>query len=256
MHDKLAYLIKHVSWIQWLYRAVMGSAFRFWGLFLPVNDKLVLFSSYGGKQFSDSPKVLFEAMKNDPRFRDYQFIWAAECPDKMQIPGAKVVKTDSRAYFQTALQSKIWITNVNIERGLNFKKKETIYLNTWHGTGPKKGGNAVSGRKDYDFSRVDFFCCDGKYTHDVFMKWWNAREDSMLWCGRPREDALFEYTKERISEIRRSLGIPADRKAILYMPTWREYSHDGIHYEKWIPALGKEYVICARGHHFSKAKIQ
>ena len=49
---------------------------------------------------------------------------------------------DSLVYFIVALKAKYWITNVNIEAGLKFKKKDTVYLNTWHGTPIKYIGNA------------------------------------------------------------------------------------------------------------------
>ena len=62
MHDKIAWLIKHIPFIQWVYQKVMSLVFRVMGLFISVDDKLVLLSSYGGDQYSDSPKVLFEAI--------------------------------------------------------------------------------------------------------------------------------------------------------------------------------------------------
>ena len=135
MHDKIAWLIKHIPFIQWLYQKVMSLVFRVMGLFISVDDKLVLLSSYGGDQYSDSPKVIFEAMKTDSRFTGYHFVWAFGDPSKFDVPGADKVKIDTLSYFKTALRAKVWITNVNIERGLHFKKKSQVYLNTWHGNG-------------------------------------------------------------------------------------------------------------------------
>lgn len=255
MHDKIAWLIKHVSLIQWLYRKVMSLCFRIMGLFIHVDDHLVLLSSYGGDQFSDSPKVLFEAMRADPRFAEYRYVWAFADPSKFDIKGASLVKIDTLSYFRTALRAKIWITNVNIERGLHFKKKSQIYLNTWHGTGPKKGGNAVAGRKDYDFSYVDIMCCDGAYTKTMLEKYWNAKESSMLMCGRPREDELFELTEADRKHIRQELKIPDDKKVILYMPTWREYGNKELTWSLWEEKLKDEYVMLIRAHHFSKSEV-
>lgn len=252
MHDLLAHLIKHNAVVQLLYRVIISMFFRILGFFIKTDEKLVLLSSYGGKQYSDSPKILFETMKEDIRFKDYQYIWAFEYPDNFNVEGAKKIKVDTLIYFITALKAKIWITNVNIERGLNLKKKETIYLNTWHGTGPKKGGNAVKGRKDYDFSRVDIFCTDGEYTTNVFKKYWNAKEENMLMCGRPREDELLALTEKDRQYVREKLNIPSDKKMILYMPTWREYGNRELNYSLWENTLSKEFVVCVRTHHFSK----
>lgn len=255
MHEKLAYLIKHNQCVQLLYRVIMSACFKFLGLFIKIDNYLVLFSSYGGKQYSDSPKILYEKMQIDSRFKDFHYVWVFENPGEYKLENSEVVRADSLKYFLTALKAKVWVTNVNIERGLNFKKKGTIYLNTWHGTGPKKGGNAVKGRKDYDFSRVDIFCCDGKYTHDVFIKYWNAKEESMIWCGRPREDELFTFTQDDRKRIRRALKIPENKKMILYMPTWREYGNRDLEYLKWQENLEKDYIFCVRAHHFSNADV-
>lgn len=230
----------------------MSALFRLIGLFITTDNKLVLLSSYGGDQYSDSPRVLFEAMKKDSRFKNLKYVWAFSNPQQYDVHSASKVKIDTFKYFKTALKAKIWITNVNIERGLKFKKKKTIYLNTWHGTGPKKGGNAVKGRKDYDFSKVDIFCCDGQYTHDVFVKWFNVKEKNMLWCGRPREDELFQFTSEDKEKIRKQLNIPRDKKIILYMPTWREYGNKDLNYDLWENTLDNEYMVIVRSHHFTK----
>lgn len=250
--NKIAYAIKHYPVIQILYRWILSSAFKLLGLFIKTDENLTLFVSYGGKQYSDSPKVIFEAMRGDSRFENMKYVWAFEQPEKFNIEGARKIQINSLGYFTTALKAKIWVTNVNIERGLNFKKHNTVYLNTWHGTGPKKGGNAVKGRKDYDFSRVDIFCCDGDYTKGVFTKWFNAKEENMIKCGRPREDELLDFTENDRISIRKKLNIPEGKKICLYMPTWREYGNKNLNVKLWESELSEEYVVLVRSHHFSQ----
>lgn len=252
MHDKLAWLIKHVPFIQWLYQKVMSLCFRLMGLFVPVDEKLVLLSSYGGDQYSDSPKVLFEALKLDPRFSGFHYVWAFANPAAFDVPGADKVKIDSLSYFKTALRAKIWITNVNIERGLHFKKKSQIYLNTWHGTGPKASGNAVKGRNDYDFSYVDIVCVDGQHTRNQMLNDYNAREENLLFSGRPREDELNTFNEETTKRIRNSLEIPDGKRILLYMPTWREHGNLELSKDLWEKNLSNEFVMLVRAHHFVK----
>lgn len=253
MKKKIAYMIKHVSAIQYMYVHVMSCVFKILGYFLKIDKKLILFSSYGGARFSDSPKVLYEAIQKDVRFQGYHYVWAFENPENFNALGVDVVKIDTLSYFITALKAKVWITNVNMERGLHFKQKETIYLNTWHGTGPKKGGNAVKGRSDYDFSCVDILCIDGTYMEYVMQKYFNAKHESFVWCGRPREDALFSYTGKEIESIRHKLNLPSNKKIILYMPTWRDGEEvRKLNYDLWKQTLS-DYVILIRQHHFSEA---
>ena len=264
MHERLKYLIKHNSVVQFFYRHIMSFVFRFIGLFVRMDDKLILFNSYGGERYDDSSKVLYEAIIKDNRFADYHFVWAFDrlsnftrdlCPEVWN-ERTKLVTIDTLSYFVAALKAKVWITNVNIERGLHFKKKKTIYLNTWHGTGPKKSGNAIKGRNDYDFSYVDILCVDGKHSRNSMVKWFNARDEHLLYSGRPREDELFTFDEETKKNTRADLGIPPNKKIILYMPTWREDGDRELSLPLWEKRLSKDYVLLIRKHHFSKANSE
>lgn len=255
MRQKLAHIIKRYTWIQFFYRVFVSLFFRIVGCFVGSDPKLILLSSMSGDYYDGSPRVLYETMRTDPMFQSYRYVWAFSQPEKFSPEGAEKVKIDSFVYFVTALRAKIWITDVNIERGLRFKKKHTIYLNTWHGTGPKKIGNAVKGRKDYDFSHVDIICVDGQYFANEMLYWFNARKESFLWCGRPREDALLTFTEEDRQRVRQKLKIPEGKKAILYMPTWREYPIAPLYDALWERELGEDCIVFVRFHHFTKREL-
>lgn len=254
IHKKIKYILKHNAFILSIYKTVMSSTFRFIGFFVRTNDRLVLIQSYGGEKYNDSPLVLYRKMKSDDRFRDFHYVWAFVDPESFSVEGADKIKIDSFKYFLTAIKAKIWITNVNIERGLHFKKRETIYLNTWHGSGFKKSGNAIKSRNDYDFSNVDILCCDGEYMKNIFIKYFNAKEQSFLMCGRPREDELFTFTYADKVKIRNELKISAEKKIILFMPTWRDYQHKLIDCSLWKREIGDEYVVLFRTHHFDEVE--
>ncbi|HCJ08043.1 MAG TPA: CDP-glycerol--glycerophosphate glycerophosphotransferase, partial [Lachnospiraceae bacterium] len=133
MRSCLEYLIKHNAFVQLCYRKIVSAFFKILGCFIKTDPKLVLLTSMSGDQYNDSPRVLFKAMLKDDYFKTYHYIWAFKNPEKFNVPHAETIKIDTMRYFIVALKAKIWITNVNIERGLDFKKKNTIYLNTWHG---------------------------------------------------------------------------------------------------------------------------
>ena len=80
MHEKLAFIIKHYPFIQFIYKHVMSFIFRIWGLFVGFDEHLVLISSMSGDSYSGSPKVLFDAMKLDNRFSGYRYVWAFTTP--------------------------------------------------------------------------------------------------------------------------------------------------------------------------------
>ena len=255
MRQRLIYILKHSAFLQAVYRVVMSFVFRFWGLFVPVDDHLIIFVSFMGMGFNDSPKTIYEYLKSHPEYKDYKCVWAFEHPDKH--PDLNTVKIDSFAYFRTALKAKYWVTNTNIERGLKFKKKSQIYLNTWHGIALKYIGNDVKGRKDFNFKNVDHLVVSGDYDEKVFKSAFNANPASYLKCGMPRNEELWLATEEQKKAMREKLSIPADKKVILYAPTWRDSTDGGksyeikppIHFDTWKKELGDEYVVLFRAHH-------
>ena len=255
MRRKLIYILKHNMFIQSIYRVVMSIVFRVIGLFIPIDDNLVLFVSFMGLHFSDSPKAIYDYMKSHPEYSRYRCIWAFEDPTK--YPDLETVKIDTLSYFRAALSAKYWVTNTNIERGLRFKKKGQRYLNTWHGIPLKHIGNDVAGRNDFNFNGIDYLCVCGDYDERVYKTAFRAQESSYLRCGLPRNEELWNATEGRKLEIRKKLGIPTGRRVILYAPTWRESTDGGksyeikppIHFDEWKKKLGDEYVVLFRAHH-------
>lgn len=233
----------------------MSFVFRFLGLFIPVDDHLVIFVSFMGMGFNDSPKAIYEYMKTHPEYKDYKCVWAFEHPDK--YPDLITVKIDSFKYFRTALKAKYWITNTNIERGLKFKKKNQVYLNTWHGIALKHIGNDCPGRKDFNFRNVNHLVVSGDYDEKVWKSAFNADPNAYLRCGMPRNEELWLATDEQKNKMREKLSIPADKKVILYAPTWRDSTDGGksyeikppIHFDVWKRELGDDYVVLFRAHH-------
>lgn len=255
MRQRLIYILKHNPAIQAIYRVVMSFVFRVMGLFITTDENLVLFVSFMGLNFNDSPKAIYDYMQAHPEYKRYHCIWAFEDPSK--FPELETVKIDTPAYFKTALRAKYWITNTNIERGLHFKKKEQKYLNTWHGIALKYIGNDVAGRNDFNFDTVDHLCVCGDYDERVYKTAFRAKESSYLKVGLPRNEELWDVSDEKKAQMRSKLCIPADRKVILYAPTWRESTDGGksyeikppIHFDLWKKELGEEYIVLFRAHH-------
>ncbi len=255
MRQRLIYILKHNAVIQKLYRVIMSFVFRVWGALLPTDDKLVIFVSFMGMGFNDSPKAIFDYMQAHPEYKKYRCVWAFEHPEK--FPDLETVKIDTPAYFKTAIRAKYWITNTNIERGLRFKKKNQVYLNTWHGIALKHIGNDVEGRNDFNFDTVNHLVVSGDHDEKVWKSAFNAKESTYLRCGMPRNEELWLADEKKKALIREKLGLPTGKKVILYAPTWRESTDGGksyeikppIHFDVWKKELGSEYIILFRAHH-------
>ena len=255
MRNRLIYLLKHNAVIQAIYKAVMSLAFKIWGLFVPVDERLILFSSFMGMGFNDSPKAIYDYIQTHPEYNKYHCVWAFADPKK--YAGVASVQIDTPAYFKLALKAKYWCTNTNIERGLKFKKRNQVYLNTWHGIALKTIGNDCPGRKDYNFDTVDYLVVSGDYDEKVFKSAFNARDKSYVRCGMPRNEALWGVGEKEKAEMRKKLNLPMDKTVILYAPTWRESTDGGktyainppICFDEWKKRLGDGYMVLFRAHH-------
>lgn len=257
-HLKLEHFIKHNSFIQALYRHVMSAVFRVWGVFLKTDDKLVLMNGHGYK-YNDSPRAIYKKMLELGMLSDYKVVWALNDPDIVDIPGCKKIKMDTFEYFKTALKAKYWISCVNIERGLRFKKKKQIYLNTWHGAAINVCGNGVSNRNDFHWNYINYFCVCGHYDEVNFGRDLELDSKAFLKTGLPRNDVLYNVTDQSHLEMQNKLGLPKGKRVILYAPTWRD-SQDGgasfqiappINWDKWKEELGEDYVVMLRTHPYT-----
>lgn len=255
MKKKLEMMIKKNPYFNKLYTFIGSLLVNIWGWFLKEEPRTILFVSFMGKNFNDSPKVIYDRLVNDPYFSNYQFIWAFNEPDKYEIlnDNTKKVKMDSREYLKTALTASYWVTNVNIERGLHFKKDYTQSINTWHGVPLKKIGNDVEGRNDFDFSDTNVFCYSSKYEYDIYKRAFKLTDKNLYKIGMPRNEILIKNNQKIVDKVRNDLGIK-DKKIILYAPTWREDSNDlqAMNFAKWEKELADDYVLLVKAHGLSE----
>ena len=262
MKQKLVNFLKYNKVAYAIYYRVMSFCMNVLKLFIKTDDKLILFNSFAGRKYDDSPKAIFEAMKVDQRFKGYKLVWAFHQPEMFQVDGAEKIRTDGFQYFKTALAARVWITNSSVERGLSFKGKHTFYLNTWHGSPIKKMGTDIAAdSKTFRSTRisiVDIMNTQSFFEADIFSKCFGIPRDHFIEVGLPRNDALANYTSEEREQIRIKLGLPADKKVLLYCPTFREYEKDEnlgvvlappMDLKKWEAELGEQYVLLFRAHY-------
>ncbi len=261
-------LINRVKYLPWLYNIYFHlgtAAVRLLKLFVKKDERLIVFSSFGGRKYDDSPKCIYEAMIKDSRFDDYKMIWAFIQPEKYNIPRGEKVKTDTIAYYKTLLKARCWITNSTMERGLRFKDDSIFYYNSWHGTPIKLMGididksNLGFHSKKRDVCPYDVFCAQGEFDAEIFKRSFIVPENAMKIIGLPRNDELVNNTgEERKKRIKKQLGIALDKRVILFAPTFREYTKDKnlncviappIHLEKWKEELAEDYVLLFRAHY-------
>ncbi|ARB40954.1 CDP-glycerol:glycerophosphate glycerophosphotransferase [Mammaliicoccus sciuri] len=236
-----------------------------------VDSNTIVFESFGGKNYSDSPKYIYEYMqKNYPKLN---YIWVFNKPDKNVIIGnAEKVKKGSKEYYDAYSKAKFWVSNARLPLYLN-KKENQIYIQTWHGTPLKRlandmkvvrmpGTTTANYKKNFyaETSRWDYLVSPNRYSTNIFKTAFWMDEERTWEIGYPRNDVLVNRSddQEYINQIKKDLNLPEGKKVIMYAPTWRddEFVKKGqylfdlkINLENLQKELGENHVILLRMHY-------
>ncbi len=252
----------------------------------PVQTKWVVFESYGGtNNYGCNTRAIYESMLEDPDYFDYKFIWAfinpRLFPQVKQNPRTVVVRRGTRRYIKFCARAKYIFTNTGMPKYIKPNKAQKMVY-TWHGKPLKRIGCSFRGESEGKRSKRELmrdYTASGKRLSiltspspaftpimaDAYNLSPKKRETAMVETGYPRNDFLFRYTKEDVLRIKMDLGIPFDKKVVLYAPTWRPYRWLGGKNFEHVPSLdldklheqlGDDYVFLSRLHHLERGSMR
>lgn len=233
----------------------------------PLLDNVVIFESFNAKNYSDSPKYIYEYLAKH-HGNDFTLVWALN-NKKVKLPYAgKKVRRFSFRYAYYLARSKYLVFNVR--QPLWYRKREgQVFIETWHGTPLKRlvfdqeEVTAASPKYKQEFYKQradwDYLVSANDFSTETLRRCFMF-EGEMLAYGYPRNDILYAPDKEEKAKvIREKLHIPLDKKTILYAPTWRDDEYYGKGQYKFTLKLdlellrkevGDEYVILLRTHQY------
>ncbi len=264
-------------------RSLKALYYDFYFLRYKVDDKVVLFEAFGGRNYTCSPKALYEKMITMEEFQDYTFVWAFQNIEKHEVAPFKnlvLVTSKKKDYYKYCAKAKYWIVNSIMPEYVR-KKKKQIYVQCWHGTPLKRlrydikvSGSVLNSideikkRNDIDAKRFDYFISPSRYASKVFTSAFNLKalhkKNIIIEEGYPRNDFLFHKSPKEIEDIKKKLGIPKGKKAIFYLPTFRDDQHaSGVGYTYQLAidfdhlrkTIGQDYVILFSPHYFVSNQI-
>lgn len=194
---------------------------------LPLKKKTIVFSSFGGRNYSGNPRIISEELQN--KKWDYQLIWLVKDTVSDVLPeGVKRVSTDSIWASYYLYTSKYWIDDSR-KTIIHRKRKSQIYFQTWHGTPLKKIEFDAEGKlsKHYlkyakkDSESITYLLSGNKYSSDIYPNAFKIDTNKILNIGTPRNDQLFKEKKTGSENI-------YDKKiiSILFAPTFRNDIND------------------------------
>lgn len=252
-------------------KSMIIMVYRVFNRVLPLKDNRIVFSSSLGKSYSGNPKAIYEKLVSEGLDKNYECIWFYE-DNPYDIEGCnKQVKYGRLRYLYYMATAKFWIFDARQPEFLR-KRNRVLYLQTWHGTPLKKLGLDMdnvymAGETDIDsyhesFRRNaatwDYLISQNPFSSEVFKRAFDFK-GKMLETGYPRNDVLFEGNSQyNLINIKKELGLPADKKIVLYAPTWRDDEATGIgkyrfsnalDIDRFKEAFADEMVIIIKYHY-------
>ncbi|AYM02860.1 CDP-glycerol glycerophosphotransferase family protein [Levilactobacillus yiduensis] len=199
----------------------------------PFEQPTLIFESFGGRQVSDSPYAIYRLFVQ--LYPGFNFVWSIDKSQKKfcrenQIPF--VVRRTAK-WVRTLEKASFWISNARFPAWVR-KPNYVTYIQTWHGTPLKKLGldienvsmpGTTTAKYHANFvkeaNRWDALVSPNDYSTRIFRSAFGFN-NQILKVGYPRNDELINSTPEDVVALKQRLGIPLDKKVVLYAPTYRD----------------------------------
>ncbi|HJX77038.1 CDP-glycerol glycerophosphotransferase family protein [Glutamicibacter sp.] len=230
----------------------------------PMDENLVVFESGLGKQYGDSPRYIYEELVRSGDTR--KKVWIYSGTHRFTDPNTITVERLSPEYFWYLARAKYWVSNQSFPHYLR-RRKNGIYLQTWHGTPLKHMAldiEEIHGRDEGYVQRVlnatkqwTHLISPSEYTADI-MKSAYSFSGTATDLGYPRNDILMAPdAAAREASIREGLGLAPDVRTVLYAPTFRDDAGTGrgrfrfelpMDLEEFDRRFGEDTVLLLRMH--------
>ncbi|MFG2496604.1 CDP-glycerol glycerophosphotransferase family protein [Streptomyces sp. NPDC048441] len=231
----------------------------------------VLYSSFDGRQYSDSPRAVHEELV--ARGEELEHLWVVR-DQQAELPGsAAPVTLWSAEWYEALARSRYIVTNTQLPDW--FERAEGQYVvQTWHGTPLKRIGRDLASHSSGD--RAYMATLPGRAAQwsvlvspnrfsTPLLRGAFGHTGEVLERGYPRNDLLHAADSAKVAaSVRERLGIPEGKRVVLYAPTWREnqpkkggrYVLDlQLDLDAAESAIGDDHVLLVRRHYLVGGSI-
>ena len=101
---------------------------------MPIDEKLVVFESFMGRKYADSPRAIYEKLKESEEYADYSFIWCFRDSVRESFtyldeePRTRIVRWGSEEYYETYAHAGYWITNTRVPAAIKRREGQMLCL--------------------------------------------------------------------------------------------------------------------------------
>ncbi|GAA2954462.1 CDP-glycerol glycerophosphotransferase family protein [Kitasatospora cinereorecta] len=225
----------------------------------------VLYSSFDGRQYSDSPRAVHEELAR--RATGVEHLWVVRDQQAAVPAGVRAVALHSAEWYEALARSRWIVTNTQLPEWFERADGQFV-VQTWHGTPLKRIGRDLAGSPCADSAYMasmplraaqwSVLVSPNSFSTPVLRRAFGHTGEVME-CGSPRNDMLHAPDRAKVAAaVRESLGVPEGRRVVLYAPTWREdrpkqsgrYGLDlRLDLEQARRALGDDHVLLVRRHY-------
>lgn len=204
--------------------------------FKPIQKNKIVFSQFAGKGYGCNPRAICDEFLR--RGEDYELVWIVGKTMNAKKAGLPpgVRATQGKKILYDLETAKVWVNNIHFNIMLNeglVKRKDTIYLNTFHGGITLK--NQVTDKHNYkdidttslkermyvkDSQYVDYITCGCDMEIHVLEEFFYGYGE-ILKLGDARTDMLVNGSPEMEKKVRDYYKIPDGTKVAIYAPTFR-----------------------------------
>lgn len=231
--------------------------------FNKIDDKTIVFFSSRNK-VDGNPKSIYLYMKKYYSEK-YRLIYLVN----KHVDISSLNKNDVKFYrsfksYYYISKAKYWILSDSVQTLID-KKKNQIYIQTFHGHGPIKKGEKEIADKFNAIEKVEHIknwdiyisMCKEDETHMINQTGFDRK---IARLGISSTDSIVDSKKmseQYKNELKKKLGIPLDKKIVLYAPTYREklLSEYNIKLKCESLKLLKDYIFLIRLHPLLNSKI-
>lgn len=218
----------------------------------PIKQNKVVFRSYHGTKYNDSPMYISEQLIADAKRinADIDVVWITDglisTPPDVRI----VVQGSNEAMYELST-AKVWVDNVRKDLW-DRKRSDQYYIQTWHGgtalkkieqDAEDKLPRAYIKRAIRDSKMADAFISESKWNSVLYRSafWYDG---GILEYGCPRSDIFYKDPAEYKKRVHSFFGLHDDDKIVLYAPTFRNSGSlecYNIDYPRLLEILGEQW---------------
>ncbi|WP_326736162.1 bifunctional glycosyltransferase/CDP-glycerol:glycerophosphate glycerophosphotransferase [Streptomyces sp. NBC_01022] len=228
----------------------------------PLRDA-VLYISYNGKQYSDSPRAIHEELLR--RNADVQHLWLVRDGQVDLPPTAEKVRFWGTEWYDALARCRYIVTNAHLPHWIERRPGQVI-VQTWHGTMLKKIGLDIDAPKfnpqyhaqlQQESLNWNMLVSSNRFSTPI-LKRAMGYAGEIVETGYPRNDYLYAPDLQaRAKEIKARIGLPDGKKIVLYAPTWRDdlahrqgqFKFDlRLDIEQARERLGDDHILLIRRH--------